>query len=61
MQVLLDKMKHDPYWDNTSESYYTLTLIKAQTEGQYYYATVYNQEFALYGFQQQNFTNEQYY
>ena len=28
MQVLLDKMKHDPDWYNTSESYNPLTLLK---------------------------------
>ena len=28
MKVILDKMKHDKYWDNRSESYYPLTLIK---------------------------------
>ena len=26
MQVLLDKMKHDQYWDNTGELYDPLTL-----------------------------------
>ena len=28
MHVLLDKMKHDPDWDNTSESYDPLTLLE---------------------------------
>ena len=28
MQVLLEKMKHDPYWYNISESYNPLTLLK---------------------------------
>ena len=56
MQVLLDQMKHDPYWENTSESYDPLTLLNIiekkildQTEDKYFYATVYNQDFALYG------------
>ena len=33
----------------------------AQTEDQYCYATVHNKEWALYGFNQQKLTNEQYY
>ena len=44
MQVILDKMKHDTYWDNTSESYNPLNLLKLiektilpQTEEQYCY------------------------
>jgi hypothetical protein len=68
MQVLLDKMKHDPDWTTTSESYDPLTLLKliektvlAQTEDQYPFATVYEQECALYSFSQQNLTNEQWY
>ena len=68
MQVILDKMKHDPDWDNTSESYYPLIILNiidknilAQTKYQYLYATVYNQECALYGFNQHNLTNEQHY
>ena len=28
MQVLLDKMKHDPYWENKSELYDPLILLK---------------------------------
>ena len=65
MQVILDKMKHDPDWENTSESIDTITLLKlfektilAQTEDKYFYATVYNQNYALYGFNQHNFNNE---
>ncbi len=68
MQVLLDKMKHDPDWTSTSESYDPLTLLKliektilAQTEDQYPFATVYEQECALYSFSQQVMTNEQWY
>ena len=36
-------------------------IILAQTEDQYFYAKVYNQECALYGFNQHNLTNEHYY
>ena len=28
MQLLPYKMKHDPYWDNASKSYGSLTLLK---------------------------------
>ena len=28
MQLLLDNIKHDPYWDITSESYNPLNLLK---------------------------------
>ena len=68
MQVLLNKMKHDTYWDTTSESYYPLTLLKltekkilTQTKEQYCYEKVYDQECALYGFHKHNLTNEHYY
>ena len=47
MQVLLDKIKHDPDWDNRSKSYDPLTLLKlyekkilAHTKDQYLYVTV---------------------
>jgi hypothetical protein len=59
MQVLLDKMKHDTEWIPASRSYDPLTLLRliertilAQTQEQYPYATVYDQECALYGFSQ---------
>ena len=68
MQVLLDKMKHDADWDTTSQSYDPLTLyrliektILGQTEDQYPFATVYEQECALYSFGQNQLTNEQWY
>jgi hypothetical protein len=55
MQVLLDKMKHDTEWLPVSEPYDPLTLLRliertilAQTEDQYPYATVYEQECGLY-------------
>jgi len=68
MQVLLEKMKHDGDWDTTSQSYDPLTLyrliektILGQTEDQYPFATVYEQECALYSFGQNQLTNEQWY
>ena len=61
-------MKHDTDWDNTSESYDSITLLKwierkilDQTKDQYCYATMYDQECELHGFQQHNLTNKQYY
>ena len=68
MQVLLDKMKHDKDWDKVSQSYDPLLLLNliernilSQTEDQYPYATVYEQERALYSYQQNKQTNQQYY
>jgi hypothetical protein len=68
MQVLLDKMKHDTDWNLASVSLDPLTLFKliektviAQTEDQYPYATVYEQECTLYSFNQNTLTNEQWY
>jgi hypothetical protein len=71
MQVLLDKMKHDPDWAATNISSDPLQLmnliektILAQTEDHhsYPYATVYEQELAFYhGFHQGKLTNEQWY
>ena len=56
MQVLLDKIKHDPYWDKISESYDPITLLKSfdkemnHTKHQYFYETFYNQECAIHVF-----------
>ena len=68
MKFIPYKTKHDPYWDNNSESYDPLTLLKliqknilSQTKDQCCYATVYNPACALYGFNQHNLTNEQFY
>ena len=67
MQVLLDNMNNDTYWDTTSEPYNPLILLKiieililAQTKDQYVYATLYDQECSLYVFHQHNLKNEQY-
>jgi hypothetical protein len=68
MQVLLDKMKHNPDWTPTNESYDPLTLLKliektilAQTEDRCPFATIYEQACALYSFNQHGLTNEQWY
>ena len=67
-QLLQDKMKQDADWAAASTSYDPLTLyrliektILAQTEDQYPFATVYDQERAFYSFQQDNLTNAQWY
>ena len=68
MQLLEDRMKQDADWTATSTSYDPLTLwalikktILAQTEDQYPFATVYDQEMAFYSFRQDTLTNGQYY
>ena len=68
-QLLVDKMKHDPDWNTVdtspNEPLLLISLIEktilAQTEDQYPYATVYEQELSIYGFQQNTLSNEQYY
>jgi hypothetical protein len=61
-------MKQDSDWVNVSTSYDPLQLyrliektILAQTEDQYPFATVYDQEMALYSFRQEKMTNAQWY
>ena len=61
-QLLKDKMKQDGDWPTVSISYDPLTLyrlikktILAQTEDQYPFATVYDQEMSFYGYRQDNF------
>jgi hypothetical protein len=68
MQRLLDKMKHDPDHMTMMTSSDPLTLMRliekiilAQTEDQYPYATVYEQECSLYGFNQNVLSNNQWY
>jgi hypothetical protein len=68
MKVVLDKMKHDIDWIPASTSYNPQTLfaliektILAQTEDQYPYATVYEQESTLYSFSQNTLSNQQWY
>jgi hypothetical protein len=61
-------MKHDPGWGATTISSNPLTLLDliektvlAQSDDQYPFATVYEQECALFSFQQNLLTNEQWY
>ena len=67
-QLLQDKMKQDTDWNAVSISYDPLTLyrliekmILAQTEDQYPFATVYDQELAFYSFRQDSLSNPQWY
>jgi hypothetical protein len=67
-QLLQDKMKQDTEWNTVSISYDPLTLYRliertvlAQTEGQYPFAMVYDQELSFYSFKQDNLSNPQWY
>ena len=67
-QLLQDRMKQDLDWTATSTSNDPLTLyqliektILAQMEDQYPFATVYDQEMALYGSCQEKLMNAQWY
>jgi len=67
-QLLQDKMKQDTDWNTVSTSYDPLQLyhliektILAQTEDQYPFATVYDQEMGLYTFHQETMNNAQWY
>ena len=67
-QLLKDRMKQDADWHTASTSYDPLTLYRliektvlAQTDDQYPFATVYEQEHAFYMFRQENLTNPQWY
>ena len=67
-QLLQDKMKQDVDWEAISTSYDPLLLyhliekmVLAQMEDQYPFATVYEQEMALYSFWQETLLNLQYY
>ena len=64
-QLLLDKMKYDPYWYNASTSYEPLQILAltektalAQTEHQYPFSTVHGQECPIYSFSQNTLSNE---
>jgi hypothetical protein len=66
--LLQDKMKQDMDWAVVSISYDPLTLyrvieqtILAQTEDQYPFATVYDQELSFYSFKQETLSNPQWY
>jgi hypothetical protein len=61
-------MKQDTDWNTVSTSYDPLTLYRliektvlAQTEDQYPFATVYDQELAFYLFKQESLSNPQWY
>ena len=68
-QLLKDKMKQDIDWTSVSASYDPLMLYRliektvlAQTEDQYPFATVYDQELSFYQFRQaENMNNPQWY
>jgi hypothetical protein len=67
-QLLQDKMKQDTDWAVVSTSYDPFTLhsliertILAQTEDQYPFATVYDQELSFYSFKQETLSNPQWY
>jgi hypothetical protein len=67
-QLLQDKMKQDAEWTNVSTSYDPLPLYRliditllAQTDDQYPFATVYDQELSFYSFKQENLCNPQWY
>jgi hypothetical protein len=67
-QLLQDKMKQDTDWAVVSTSYDPLTLyrlieqtILAQTEDQYSFSTMYDQELSFYSFKQETLSNPQWY
>ncbi len=67
-QLLKEKMKQDTDWATVLVSYDPLTLyrliektILSQTEDQYPFATVYDQELLFYSFCQENMSNPQWY
>jgi hypothetical protein len=67
-QLLQDIMKQDTNWNMGSSSYNPLELYwliekttLAQTEDQYPFATVYDQELNFYSFWQETMTNPQWY
>ena len=67
-QFLKDDMKQDTEWNVVSTSYDPLTLYRliektvlGQTEDQYSFETVYNQELGFYAFKQDNMSNPQWY
>ena len=67
-QLLQDKLKQEATWNVVSSSYDPLVLyrliektILAQTEDQYPFATVYDQEQAFYSFRQDTLSSAQWY
>jgi hypothetical protein len=67
-QLLQDKIRQDTDWAVVSTSYDPITLyfliertILAQTEDQYPFTTVYDQELSFYSFKQETLSNPQWY
>jgi hypothetical protein len=67
-QLLQYKLNQDTDWNTVSISYDPLTLyqfidrnVLAQTEDQYPFTTVYDQELSFYSFKQDNLSNPQWY
>ena len=67
-QLLQDKMKQDTDWAQVSTAYDPLLLCRliekttlAQTEDQYPFATVFDQELSFYTYRQDTLTNPQWY
>jgi hypothetical protein len=67
-QLLQDKMKQDMDWTNMITSYDPLTLyiliertVLAQTEDQYPFTTVYDQELSFCSFRHEDLSNPQWY
>jgi hypothetical protein len=67
-QLLQDKMKQDTDWAVVSTPYDPLTLYRLieltlleQTEDQYPFATMYDQELSFYSFKQETLSNPQWY
>jgi hypothetical protein len=67
-QLLQDRMKQDTNWNVASMSYNPLELYRliekttlVQTEDQYPFATVYDQELNFYSFRQETMSNLQWY
>jgi hypothetical protein len=67
-QLLQDKMKQDTDWNTVSISYDPLTLYRLiertvleQTEDQYLFSKVYDQELSFYSFKQENLSNPLWY
>jgi hypothetical protein len=66
-QLLQDKMKQDPDWITVSTAYDPLTLyrliertVSVQTEDQYPFTTVYDQELLFYSSKQESLSNPQW-
>mmetsp|Transcript_37239 Transcript_37239/g.52594 ORF Transcript_37239/g.52594 Transcript_37239/m.52594 type:complete len:384 (+) Transcript_37239:225-1376(+) len=67
-QMLQDQMKQDSSWSTVSISYKPIQLyrlikktILSQTEDQYPFTTVYDQEYRFYSFRQETLPNPQWY